>query len=113
MRDLTELEELLLRQTERLLMDKPDEHGVYVHLGHCNFSNRKSVTEARCNCPISRITDRYRRALMAIATSPHVWTRDQMIECALTALESGKSAGAVDPQAGSTGTPTTREEKND
>ena len=33
-----------------------------------------------------RVVRRYMRALLDIATSSHVWTRDQMIDCAVDAL---------------------------
>ena len=44
----------LMGALERLLMNQPDEHGNYTHLLICNFDRRKSVTQARCNCPISQ-----------------------------------------------------------
>jgi septal ring factor EnvC (AmiA/AmiB activator) len=36
---------------------------------------------------------RYKHALTAIATSPKVWTRDQMIDCAVDALAEQKADG--------------------
>jgi len=41
---------------------------------------------------------RYRKALEAIATSPKVWTRDQMIDCAVEALTGSPSAPVAAPQ---------------
>lgn len=46
-------DELLLAYV-RVFDDKPDADGNYEHIMYCNFDRRVSVTEKRCNCPISK-----------------------------------------------------------